>query len=119
MAKPDLYFHGLLRGPKNLLKMKEAGIVIGCGTDAGIPYVYHGTLWREMEMLGRIGFSNQEVLRCATINNARILRREDMIGTIDKGKLADMVVLTANPFVSLETCRNPRMVIKGGQIYDI
>jgi len=119
MAKPDLYFHVLLRGPKNLLKMKEAGIVIGCGTDAGIPYVYHGTLWREMEMLGRIGFSNQEVLRCATINNARILRREDMIGTIDKGKLADMVVLTANPFVSLETCRNPRMVIKGGQIYDI
>jgi len=119
MAKPDLYFHVLLRGPKNLLKMKEAGIVIGCGTDAGIPYVYHGTLWREMEMLGRIGFSNQEVLRCATINNAKILRREDKIGTIDKGKLADMVVLTENPFVRLETCRNPKMVIKDGQIYDV
>jgi len=119
MAKPDLYFHVLLHGPKNLMKMKEAGIVIGCGTDAGIPYVYHGTLWREMEMLGRIGFSNQEVLRCTTINNAKILRREDKIGTIDKGKLADMVVLTANPLVKLETCRNPYMVIRGGQIYNI
>ena len=119
LAKPELYFHILLHGPKNLLKMKEAGIVIGCGTDAGIPYVHHGTLWREMEMLGRIGFSNQEVLRCATINNAGILRREDKIGTIDKGKLADMVVLTANPFVGIETCREPRMVIRGGQIYDV
>lgn len=119
MAKPDIYFDILLHGPKNLLKMKAAGIVIGCGTDAGIPYVYHGTLWREMEMLGRIGFSNQEVLRCATINNAKILRRGDKIGTIDKGKLADMVVLTANPFVRLETCRDPQMVIKGGQIYEV
>ncbi|HAJ28103.1 MAG TPA: hypothetical protein DCG53_12815 [Syntrophus sp. (in: bacteria)] len=36
----------------------------------------------------------EEVLRCATINNAKILRREDKIGTIDKGKIADMVVFT-------------------------
>ncbi len=83
LAKPDLYFNILLHGPENLRKMKEAGIVIGCGTDAGIPYVYHGMLWREMEMLERIGFSRQEVLRCATVNNARILRMEDKIGTID------------------------------------
>ncbi|MFA6414345.1 MAG: amidohydrolase family protein, partial [Syntrophales bacterium] len=119
MSKPDIYFHILLHGPKNLLKMKAAGIVIGGGTDAGIPYVYHGTLWREMEMLGRIGFSNQEVLRCATINNAKILRRDDKIGTIDKGKFADMVVLTENPFVRIQTCRDPQMVIKGGQIYEV
>lgn len=119
LARPDLYFNILLHGPQNLLKMKEAGIVIGCGTDAGIPYVYHGMLWREMEMLARIGFSNQEALRCATINNAKILRMEDKIGTIDKGKLADMVVLKENPFTVIETCRAPQMVIKGGRIYDV
>jgi imidazolonepropionase-like amidohydrolase len=99
--------------------MKEAGIVIGCGTDAGIPLVYHGMLWREMEMLTRIGFSNQEALRCATINNAKILRMEDKIGTIDKGKLADMVVLKENPFAVIEACRTPQMVIKGGRIHDV
>jgi imidazolonepropionase-like amidohydrolase len=99
--------------------MKEAGIVIGCGTDAGVPYVYHGMLWREMEMLQRIGFSNQEVLRCATINNAKILRMEEKIGTIDAGKFADMVVLTENPLAVIETCRTPQMVIKGGRIYDV
>ena len=119
LARPDLYFNILLHGPQNLLKMKEAGIVIGCGTDAGIPYVYHGMLWREMEMLARIGFSNQEALRCATINNAKILRMDGKIGTIDKGKLADMVVLKENPFAVIETCRAPQMVIKGGRIYDV
>ncbi len=117
LARPDLYFNILLHGPQNLLRMKEAGIVIGCGTDAGIPLVYHGMLWREMEMLTRIGFSNQEALRCATINNAKILRMEDKIGTIDKGKLADMVVLKENPLTVIETCRAPQMVIKGGRIY--
>jgi len=119
LARPDLYFNILLYGPQNLLRMKEAGIVIGCGTDAGIPLVYHGMLWREMEMLTRIGFSNQEALRCATINNAMILRMEDKIGTIDKGKLADMVVLKENPFAVIETCRAPQMVIKGGRIHDV
>lgn len=72
-----------------------------------------------LQTLGRIGFSNQEVLRCAMIHNAKILRREDKIGTIDKGKLADMAVLTVNPFVRIETCRDPRMVIKGGRIYEV
>jgi imidazolonepropionase-like amidohydrolase len=119
LARPDLYFNILLHGPQNLLRMKEAGIVIGCGTDAGIPLVYHGMLWREMEMLTRIGFSNQEALRCATINNAKILRMEDKIGTIEKGKLADMVVLKENPFAVIEACRTPQMVIKGGRIHDV
>jgi len=119
LARPDLYFNILLNGPQNLLRMKEAGVVIGCGTDAGIPLVYHGMLWKEMEMLTRIGFSNQEALRCATINNAKILRMEDKIGAIDQGKLADMVVLKENPFTVIETCRAPQMVIKGGRIHDV
>jgi len=118
LARPDLYFRILLNGPRNLMKMKEAGVVIGCGTDAGIPYVYHGTLWREMEMLGRIGFTNQEVLRCATLHNAKILRMEDKIGTVEIGKAADLAVLEKNPFTTIEACRKPCLVVKGGQVYD-
>lgn len=119
LARPDLYFNILLKGPENLLKMKQAGVLIGCGTDSGVPYLYHGSLWREMEMLGRIGFTNQEVLRCATINNARILRLADKIGTIEKGKIADMAVLTGNPLEKIEVCRKPVLVIKAGRIYDV
>jgi len=118
-ARPDIYFDILLRGPGNLLKMKQAGVLIGCGTDSGVPLMYHGTLWREMEMLGRIGFSPKEVLRCATINNARILRLDDKTGTVEKGKFADLVVLKENPLEKIEACRTPRMVIKEGRIYDM
>jgi imidazolonepropionase-like amidohydrolase len=118
LTKPDIFFNILLRGPKNLLKMKDAGVVIGCGTDSGIPFLYHGSLWREMEMLHRIGFSNKEVLRCATINNAKILRMEDKIGSIDTGKCADIVALKENPLEKLDSCREPQMVIKGGRLYN-
>ncbi len=117
MAKPDIYFNILLRGPKNILKMKDAGVVIGCGTDSGVPLVYHGSLLREMEMLNRIGFSNKEVLQCATINNAAILKMSDKIGTIEKGKYADIVVLKENPLEKIEACRRPQMVIKEGNVY--
>lgn len=118
-ARPDIYFDILLKGPGNLLKMKQAGVVIGCGTDSGVPFVYHGTLWREMEMMGRIGFTPKEILQCATMNNARILRLADKIGTIEKGKFADMVVLKENPLEKIEACRTPRLVIKEGRIYDV
>jgi imidazolonepropionase-like amidohydrolase len=119
LTKADIYFNILLRGPNNLLKMKDAGVVIGCGTDSGIPFLYHGSLWREMEILRRIGFSNKEVLQCATINNAKILRMADKIGTIDEGKFADIVVLKENPLEKLETCREPQMVIKDGRLYEV
>lgn len=118
-ARPDIYFDILLKGPENLLKMKRAGVVIGCGTDSGVPFIYHGTLWREMEMLERVGFSRKEILQCATINNARILRMADKIGTIEKGKFADMAVLKENPLDRIEACRTPSLVIKAGQVYDV
>jgi imidazolonepropionase-like amidohydrolase len=119
MANPEIYFNILLSGPKNLRKLKDAGIVIGCGTDAGVPFEYHGTLWREMEMLCRIGFSNVEVLQCATVNNAKIIGLADKIGTVEAGKYADLVIMTENPLEKIEACRKPYLVIKDGRIYDV
>lgn len=119
MANPEIYFNILLVGPRNLMAMKDAGIVIGCGTDSGVPLTYHGTLWREMEMLGRIGFSNSEILRCATINNAKIVGMGDKIGSVEAGKFADLTILQENPLEKIETCRKPQMVIKNGDVYDV
>lgn len=119
MANPEMYFNIMLAGPKNLLAMKDTGIVIGCGTDAGVPLTYHGTLWREMEMLGRIGLTNAEVLRSATFNNAKIIGMIDKIGTVDTGKYADLAVFRENPLKNIEACRKPSVVIKDGKIYDV
>lgn len=118
MPKPDLFFRILLHAPANLSRMKDAGILIGCGTDAGVPLAFHGTLWREMEMMVRTGFKASEALRSATINNARILRMDGKIGTIEKGKCADMVVLSNNPLQDIGACRAPLMVIRNGRLYD-
>jgi imidazolonepropionase-like amidohydrolase len=101
------------------MAMKDAGIIIGCGTDSGVPLSYHGTLWREMEMLCRVGFSRLEALQCATINNAKIVGMADKIGSVDDGKYADLAVLKENPLENIETCRNPQIVIKDGKIYDV
>jgi imidazolonepropionase-like amidohydrolase len=119
MANPEIYFNILLVGPRNLMAMKDAGLAIGCGTDSGVPFSYHGSLWREMEMLGRIGFSCLEALQCATINNAKIIGMADKIGSVDKGKYADLVVLKENPLENIKACRNPQAVIKDGKIYDV
>ena len=119
MANPEVYFNILLAGPQNLMAMKEAGILIGCGTDSGVPFSYHGSLWREMELLGRIGFSNPEILRCATINNAKIIGMADKIGTVTQGKYADLTVLKENPLENIKACRNPQVVIKEGKVYDV
>ncbi len=116
LTRPEIHFGVLKYGPDNVRRMKEAGVLIGCGTDAGVGFCYHGLLWREMEILTRIGFSNLEALRCATINNARILRMEDRIGSIETGKLGDLAVLNGDPLADIRACREPALVIRGGRV---
>lgn len=116
LTKSDVYLGILKYGPGNVRRMKQAGVLIGCGTDAGVGFSYHGLIWREMEMLTRIGFTNLEALRCATINNARILKMSDSIGTVAAGKLADLVLLGRDPLKDITACRAPLLVLKGGRV---
>ena len=113
---PMPFFNGLIYGVKNIQRMRAAGILIGCGTDSGVPWNYHGTLWREMEMYSRIGFTNAEILRCATVNNARIMGVENEIGSLERGKFGDMIVLKNNPLENISACRNPLVVFRSGKI---
>jgi len=116
LTRSEVYLGILKYGPGNVRRMKQAGVLIGCGTDAGVGFSYHGLIWREMEMLTRIGFTNLEALRCATINNARILRMDDSIGTVAAGKLGDLVLLDRDPLKDITACREPLLVIKGGRV---
>ena len=116
LVDPDVYFGMVANGYANLKKMNQAGILIGCGIDAGMPFCYFGGNYREYEILRRLGFTNIEVLRCATISNARILKLEDKTGSLEKDKYADMVVLGNNPLRDIRALRKPLMVFKEGEL---
>jgi imidazolonepropionase-like amidohydrolase len=116
LTDPELAFNYLVHAPVNLRKMRDAGVLIGCGTDAGVPFHYHGTLWREMEMMSRIGFRNDMILRYATVNNAAIIGAGDSVGSLQENKFADLVLLKENPLQKIEACRSPLLVLIGGRI---
>ncbi len=113
---PYPFFNYMIYGVKNVQKMRSAGILIGCGTDSGVPWNYHGTLWREMEMYSRLGFTNAEIVRCATLNNAKIMGMEQEIGSIDTGKLADIIVMKDNPLADIKAFRDIKLVFLGGKV---
>jgi imidazolonepropionase-like amidohydrolase len=115
IVNPEVYFGMIKYGTKNLMKMREAGVRIGCAIDAGMPLAYFGGLYREMEFMSRAGFRNDEILRCATINNAGIIGMADKIGTLEKGKYADLVLLDRNPLVDVTAYRSPAAVLKQGK----
>jgi len=84
--------------------MHRAGVRLLAGTDAPNPYIFPGfSLHEELELLVAAGLTPIEALQTATINPARFLGTEKEIGTVEKGKLADLILLEANP---LEDIRN-------------
>lgn len=95
----------------------RAGIPILAGTDTPEPYVPPGfSLHQELEMLVESGLSAADAIRAATVNNSRILGQENDLGSVDVGKLADMVILTADPTQDIRNTRTIELVIHGGHI---
>jgi imidazolonepropionase-like amidohydrolase len=116
MTDPEVGFEYLLHAPQNARRMKDAGVLIGCGTDSGVPFHYHGSLWREMSFMSRIGFRNEEILRFATVNNAAIIGAGASIGEVREGKNADLVLLGEDPLRKIEAVRAPLLVMLGGRV---
>jgi hypothetical protein len=100
--------------------LKEAGVPLVVGSDSGnwplFPYYFHGpTTWRELRMLAEAGLSPLEILRAATLNPATMLGLADRIGTVEPGKVADLVVVGADPLVDVESAmRSLRYTIRAG-----
>ncbi len=109
-----------------LRKMRKAGVKLGVGTDLitnWIDYMPHAYI-EELKGFVKVGYSNSEALVAATRTNAEILRMADRLGTIEPGKLADIIVVDGNPDQDLDALTkvttafvNGRLMLQGGHLY--
>jgi len=98
-------------------RMHEEGVKIIAGTDTPIGYLTPGySLHKELELLSEAGLSNIDVLKSATITPAEFFGLEDQMGTIEVGKLADVVILNQNPIESISNTQDIYLVIAKGEI---
>ena len=98
-------------------KMHQEGVKIIAGTDTPIGYLTPGySLHKELELLSEAGLSNMDVLRSATITPAEFFGMENQMGTIEVGKLADLVILDKNPLTSISNTQSIHSVIVKGRI---
>lgn len=111
-----IVFEGIIDCAKACL---ENDIPVGLGTDTGCPYITHYDMWRELYYFHKYcGVSHRFALYTATKRNAEIAGIDDCVGTIDRGKVADMIVTKENPLDSLEALRHVSMVITKGKIIE-
>jgi imidazolonepropionase-like amidohydrolase len=99
---------------ENLRKLHAAGAILTLGTDQTSGPAVH----REMELLAAAGIEPAAIIRIATLNGATFLGREADMGSIEVGKLADAVLLSADPSVNVENAKAIVAVIKDGKIID-
>jgi imidazolonepropionase-like amidohydrolase len=107
-------------GSANLKAVAAAGIPIAMGTDAGNPLTLHGpSVYAEMEAMQRSGMTPMEVLVAATRGGSRAMGREKEFGTVEKGKIADLLVVGADPTADVANLRRVRWVVRGGVMRSI
>ena len=100
----------------SLLQARRAGIPIVMGTDAGNPFTLHGpAVYAEMEAMQRAGLTPMEVIVASTKNGARAMGRERDFGTVEPGKLADLLIVDADPTRDVANLRHVRWVVRGGE----
>jgi imidazolonepropionase-like amidohydrolase len=102
----------------NLRAVRDAGIPIAMGTDAGNIGTLHGpSVFREMRLMAQACLSPLEVLRAATVGGAMAMGMEKELGTIDAGKLADLVILDADPRADVANLERIDRVMKDGRLF--
>lgn len=92
----------------------EAGVNIAFGTDSGVSR--HGDNARELELMVEAGMPNQAVLASATIGAADLCGLLDEIGTLEPGKVADIIALSADPLADITTFRSVPFVMSRGVV---
>ncbi len=100
---------------KNAQKAFQAGVKIGLGTDAAV--YPHGLNAHELATYVKLGMTPLQAIQTATLNDAELLGWSDKIGSLEPGKLADIIAVDGNPLQDITTLQHVRFVMKGGQVF--
>jgi imidazolonepropionase-like amidohydrolase len=105
---------------RDLREMHEAGMAVLVGSDVGVLNIYPGySIHDEMALfVSELGMTPVEVLERATSRSARFLRIGDLVGTVERGKFADLVLLDANPLQDIRNTKRIAAVVVRGTLYD-
>jgi imidazolonepropionase-like amidohydrolase len=104
----------------NLKQVYEAGIPIAVGTDAGNPGTLHGvSIYDELEAMQLAGIPPADLIVMATRNGARAMKREKDFGTLEPGKMANLVILEKDPSCDIANMRSIRQVMIKGALKDV
>jgi hypothetical protein len=103
------------RGVKQFI---ESGAVMGMGTDSGTPMNFHSeALWREIKVHVDMGMTPMRAIAAATRVNAQIIGKGRELGSIEPGKIADIIVVNGNPLFDITALSHVEIVMKDGRIY--
>jgi len=101
--------------PETIKKAYKKGVKMATGSDAGV--VPHGKNYRELERFVDLGISPSDALKMATVNGADLLDESGELGTVEPGKYADIIALSADPLQNIHNIEKVIFVMKEGRIY--
>lgn len=102
---------------KGCKKAMESDILVGLGTDASCPFAAQYNMWREVWLFSKyMNVSTSKAIYTATLSGAKVLGIDNITGSIENGKCADMMILTASPLDDLKAMKEPFAVVTQGKV---